>query len=78
MPAYDAFHGAVKRGLIKDGWTITHDPYPLEYGGADLYVDLGRRESWLRSEETGGSLSRSRALSVRRSSRITTRPWDNS
>lgn len=41
MPAYDAFHGAVKRGLIKDGWTITHDPYPLEYGGADLYVDLG-------------------------------------
>lgn len=41
MPAYDTFHGAVKSGLIKDGWTITHDPYPLQYGGKDLYVDLG-------------------------------------
>jgi hypothetical protein len=27
--------------LIKEGWTITHDPYPLEYGGKDLYADLG-------------------------------------
>jgi hypothetical protein len=41
MPAHDAFHDAVKNGLIKEGWTITHDPYPLEYGGKDLYVDLG-------------------------------------
>ncbi len=41
MPAHDTFHEAVKHGLIKDGWTITHDPYPLEFGGTDLYVDLG-------------------------------------
>ena len=41
MPAHDTFHDAVKHGLIKDGWTITHDPYPLEFGGKDLYVDLG-------------------------------------
>ena len=41
MPAHDTFHEAVKRGLVKDGWTITHDPYPLEFGGTDLYIDLG-------------------------------------
>lgn len=41
MPAYDTFHDVVKNGLIKDGWTITRDPYPLEYGGKDLYIDLG-------------------------------------
>ena len=27
MPAHDTFHDAVKHGLIKDGWTITDDPY---------------------------------------------------
>ncbi len=41
MPAYDTFHEAVRRALIKDGWTITHDPYPLEFGGKDLYVNFG-------------------------------------
>ena len=27
--------------MIKDGWTITHDPLRLSWGGRDLYVDLG-------------------------------------
>jgi hypothetical protein len=27
--------------LIKDGWTITHDPLRLSWGGKDLYVDPG-------------------------------------
>jgi hypothetical protein len=39
MPAYDTFHDVVKRGLIKDGWTITDDPYTITYGGRDLYVN---------------------------------------
>ena len=26
MPARDKFHDTVKHALIKDGWTITHDP----------------------------------------------------
>ncbi len=41
MPAYDMYHDTVKRALIKDGWTITHDPYHLRWGLKDLYVDLG-------------------------------------
>jgi hypothetical protein len=41
MPAYDAFHGAVKNGLIKDGWTITDDPLWIEIGLLNVYVDLG-------------------------------------
>jgi hypothetical protein len=29
MPAKDLYHEAVKNALIKDGWTITADPFPL-------------------------------------------------
>jgi XisH protein len=40
--ARDLFHNVVKEALIKDGWTITHDPYPLHArreGG--LSTDIG-------------------------------------
>jgi XisH protein len=40
MAARDIFHNAVKQGLIKDGWTITHDPLSLKFGLVDMYVDL--------------------------------------
>ncbi|WP_353121296.1 XisH family protein [Planktothrix agardhii] len=40
MPAKDIYHEAVKKALIKDGWTITADPYPLEYEDVELYPDL--------------------------------------
>ncbi|MHB2016202.1 MAG: element excision factor XisH family protein [Candidatus Xenobia bacterium] len=41
MPQRDVYHDAVKQALIKDGWTITHDPLLLTFGGKTLYVDLG-------------------------------------
>ena len=41
MPARDRYHDAVRNALMKDGWTITHDPYTLSYGPRDVYVDLG-------------------------------------
>jgi len=41
MPARDALHDTVKAALIKDGWTITHDPYSVQFGDRDLYADLG-------------------------------------
>lgn len=41
MPAKDSLHDTVKSALIKDGWTITHDPYPLTYGDRKVYADLG-------------------------------------
>jgi hypothetical protein len=41
MPAKDIYHDTVKKALIKDGWTITHDPLRLRWGTDLLYVDLG-------------------------------------
>lgn len=41
MSAKDAFHGIVITALQKDGWLITHDPYPLQAGSFDLAIDLG-------------------------------------
>ncbi|MCP4371399.1 MAG: XisH protein [Deltaproteobacteria bacterium] len=41
MSAKDTIHDAVKHALIKDGWTITDDPYTLEYEDATVFIDLG-------------------------------------
>jgi hypothetical protein len=41
MPARDKFHNQVRNALLKDGWTITHDPLRLTWGAKDMYVDLG-------------------------------------
>ena len=41
MPARDKYHDCVCNALIKDGWTITNDPYTLSLGTKDLFVDLG-------------------------------------
>jgi len=38
--AKDIYHQAIKNALVKDGWTITGDPYPLEYEDLELYPDL--------------------------------------
>jgi len=41
MPAPDIYHHVVKTALIKDGWTITHDPYTIAFGQKNVFVDLG-------------------------------------
>ncbi|MDZ4872381.1 MAG: hypothetical protein CLLPBCKN_001769 [Chroococcidiopsis cubana SAG 39.79] len=41
MPAKDIYHDTVKLALQKDGWTITHDPFPLQIGKKRLSADLG-------------------------------------
>ncbi len=51
MPARDIYHNAVKNALIKDGWKITHDPLRLEWGGRDLYIDLGAEELFAAEKE---------------------------
>lgn len=40
MPARDLYHDAVKAALVKDGWTITADPYFIRYESTELYADL--------------------------------------
>jgi len=44
MPAKDIYHDTVKKALIKDGWTITHDPFRLNWGTTIFYVDLGAEQ----------------------------------
>ncbi len=41
MPAKDIYHQAVKNALIKEGWTISHDPYTISFGQKNVFVDLG-------------------------------------
>lgn len=44
MPTRDLYHNVVRRALVKDGWTITHDPLRLRWGTKDLYIDLGAEQ----------------------------------
>lgn len=41
MSRRDIYHETVKRASEKDGWTITHDPFPLRIGRKRLAIDLG-------------------------------------
>jgi hypothetical protein len=41
MSARDVFHEPFTRALLKDGWTITHDPLTIPFDGTDLFVDIG-------------------------------------
>ena len=52
MPAKDLYHDAVKTALTKDGWTITHDPFSVKWGSAQIYIDLGA-EKILGAEKEG-------------------------
>ena len=38
--ARDIFHPIVREALEKDGWRITHDPYPIRVKGRNYEVDL--------------------------------------
>lgn len=51
MPARNIYHDAVVQALVADGWTITHDPLSLGFGGRDLYVDLGAERTAIAAEK---------------------------
>jgi hypothetical protein len=40
MPINDSIYLPVKNALIKDGWTITHDPYAANFGSVKIFADL--------------------------------------
>lgn len=55
--ARDKFHNAVRRGLEKQSWQITHDPLRLEFGADDrLEVDLGAQQL-LGAQRTGEKIA---------------------
>jgi hypothetical protein len=39
--ARDLFHNVVKEALAIEGWQITHDPFPIDYGDVQMQIDLG-------------------------------------
>ena len=53
MPARNIHHDAVVRALTADGWTVTHDPLTISFGGKDLFVDLGAERTTLAAERGG-------------------------
>jgi hypothetical protein len=52
MAAKDLFHDAVKNGLQRDGWVVTHDPLVVEIDEIRYEIDLGAEE--LIAAEKGG------------------------
>lgn len=56
MPARDAFHYAVRHALEKDGWIITHDPFPIRAEFGQMYIDLGA-EKILAAEREGQKIA---------------------
>ncbi len=55
--ARDKFHSAVRRGLEKEGWKITHDPLRLEFGEDDrVEIDLGAQQV-LGAQQAGNKIA---------------------
>lgn len=54
--AKDVIHEAVRTALIKDGWTITADPYIISYADDKLYVDLAAERA-IAAERNGHKIA---------------------
>jgi hypothetical protein len=52
MPPRDLYHEAVRRALTKDGWTITDDPFTMEFEQIRFFADLAA-EKTLAAEKAG-------------------------
>ena len=57
MSARNIYHDCVIRVLERDGWTITHDPLQLKYGGERLFVDIGAQQLPLGAEKLGRKIA---------------------
>ncbi|MEM8642635.1 MAG: XisH family protein [Cyanobacteria bacterium P01_G01_bin.54] len=51
MPAKDRYHEVVRIALIKDGWRITFDPYPIRYEEVKLLADLASQKTFFANRE---------------------------
>lgn len=51
MPAKDRYHEVVRMALIKDGWQITFDPYPIRYEEIKLVADLASYKTFSANRE---------------------------
>ncbi|MBI3651180.1 MAG: XisH family protein [Acidobacteria bacterium] len=51
MPRLDIIHQTVKNAIIKDGWTVTHDPYLIQYKEVKMFADLAAEKSFAAERE---------------------------
>lgn len=57
MSKHDLYHDEVKAALIKDGWTITHDPLTIPgIGLSSFHIDLGA-EMMIGAEKAGEKIA---------------------
>jgi hypothetical protein len=47
------YHDTVIAALTADGWTVTHNPLRISFGGRDLFVDLGAERQTIAAEKCG-------------------------
>ncbi|NER01009.1 MAG: fatty-acid synthase, partial [Cyanothece sp. SIO2G6] len=45
MPRRDLYHDVVRNALVKEGWTVTHDPLILGDIELRVYPDLGAEKN---------------------------------
>lgn len=51
MAMLDKIHDAVKNALIKDGWSITDDPYTINFKGQIVLVDIAAEKNLFTAEK---------------------------
>ncbi len=56
MSARHKFHQLVRTALEQEDWTITHDPYHIDLGFIDFYIDLGA-ERLLAATKNGNKIA---------------------
>ncbi len=64
MARLDKIHEAVKNALLKDGWTITHDPYTLFYERQKVQIDLAGDKLFMAEKENRKIAIRGQEFSV--------------
>lgn len=47
MAQLDKIHDAVKNALVKDGWTITADPFEIRFKDIRVYADLAAERPFM-------------------------------
>jgi hypothetical protein len=57
VSARNIYHDTVIRALVADGWTITDDPLRLDYGGRNLWVDIGAERPSIAAEKNGEKIA---------------------
>lgn len=57
MSAKDFYHSIVLRALAADGWIISHDPFTINYGGREVFVDIGAEQTTIGASKSGIKLA---------------------